>query len=449
MNKEPRPVCLIGQAFVDVTLPQAGDPYKMRLGGILHAARALWGIGVPYVLAYAAPMYLTQQVEAYALAHGAVAAACVGEVDGSPNVMIIGEVKEAGNQGYEYLLRDEHRCRFDLVGWQRLLRDHTPSDVLVISGGFDLVAVLSASGPDTRVYVDLTGACGDWDALLTLRQPLAGLTLSTSSALFKERFRGAPSTYWVEAVPHVTQAALLKENRGGARLLRSGMKEPVSSPAFLSSTSHSVGVGDCYDAVWVAQRRDMPDEEALAYASLVAGDYAATTYPDEFRIAASASAQLAPEEVTEAAGVRLPWEVRPELPIYLAAPDFDFADRRPIDAAVSALKYHNFVPRLPVRENGQMGVGATAARRADLLAADLALLDQCRLMVAVLTYNDPGTLIEIGLACERGMPVIVFDPGGKAENLMLTGLPALVTGDLERVVSEVYRQAARLRGVTA
>jgi hypothetical protein len=48
---------LIGQVFVDVTLGSAGEQIKLRLGGIFHAARAVWAMGVPYVLAYVAPDY--------------------------------------------------------------------------------------------------------------------------------------------------------------------------------------------------------------------------------------------------------------------------------------------------------------------------------------------------------------------------------------------------------
>ena len=94
MTQDARPICLVGQALIDVTLPQYGRPYKMRLGGILHAARALWAVGIPYALAYASPDYLTAQVEEYAKAHGAVAAGQFASISGSPNVVIIGEVKE-------------------------------------------------------------------------------------------------------------------------------------------------------------------------------------------------------------------------------------------------------------------------------------------------------------------------------------------------------------------
>ena len=139
----------------------------------------------------------------------------------------------------------------------------------------------------------------------------------------------------------------------------------------------------------------------------------------------------------------MPWEKRPNINIYVAAPDFDFVDRAPIDAIENALRYHNFSPRLPVRENGQMGLNPTVRRKFELLKADLSLLDQCQLMVAVMTYNDPGTLIEIGMACERGMPVIVYDVAGRAENLMLTELPTLVTSNIEQVVASVFEEAAR------
>jgi nucleoside 2-deoxyribosyltransferase len=61
-----------------------------------------------------------------------------------------------------------------------------------------------------------------------------------------------------------------------------------------------------------------------------------------------------------------------------------------------------------------------------------------------LLYDDPGTLIEIGIALEKGIPVIVFDPFKKAENLMLTELPALVSSDLDEVLAGVFVQAGKV-----
>jgi nucleoside 2-deoxyribosyltransferase len=65
-------------------------------------------------------------------------------------------------------------------------------------------------------------------------------------------------------------------------------------------------------------------------------------------------------------------------------------------------------------------------------------------MIAVLIFNDPGTLIEIGIAVERGIPVIVYDPYGLADNLMLTQLPKLVSNDLDAVISATFEQASKL-----
>jgi nucleoside 2-deoxyribosyltransferase len=61
-----------------------------------------------------------------------------------------------------------------------------------------------------------------------------------------------------------------------------------------------------------------------------------------------------------------------------------------------------------------------------------------------LLYDDPGTLIEIGLAIERKIPVIVFDPFSRATNLMLTELPTLVSSDLDKVLTEIFVQSAKI-----
>ena len=94
-----------------------------------------------------------------------------------------------------------------------------------------------------------------------------------------------------------------------------------------------------------------------------------------------------------------------------------------------------------------MGVNADSQRKQTLCDADVRLMAECRLMVAVLLYDDPGTLIEIGMAVERGMPVIVYDPYRRAQNLMLTQLPALVSSDLDEVISAVFKHASKRSGI--
>ncbi len=91
-----------------------------------------------------------------------------------------------------------------------------------------------------------------------------------------------------------------------------------------------------------------------------------------------------------------------------------------------------------------MGLNATEERRQTLCEADLHLLAECQILVAVMLYDDPGTLIEIGIAAERGIPVIVYDPNARAENLMLTQLPYRVSSDLDDVISAVFERASRI-----
>lgn len=130
--------------------------------------------------------------------------------------------------------------------------------------------------------------------------------------------------------------------------------------------------------------------------------------------------------------------------IYIAAPDFDYMDTTHIDTVAKSLTYHNFTPRLPVRENGQMGDDDSIERKKGLFDADMAILGQCQLLLAVMLNNDPGTLIEIGLAAAKGIPVLVYDPHRIAKNLMLTELPALVSSDLDEIVAKVFDLASRL-----
>lgn len=143
-------------------------------------------------------------------------------------------------------------------------------------------------------------------------------------------------------------------------------------------------------------------------------------------------------------GVLLPWDVRKDINIYIAAPDFDFVDTKPIDFICQALEYHNFTPRRPIKENGQMSKEAGKAERQKLFQSDMVLIDSCQMMLAVLLYNDPGTLIEIGVAAERGMPVLVYDPYSIAENCMLTEIPNVVSADADLIISELFKYASKI-----
>jgi nucleoside 2-deoxyribosyltransferase len=238
---------------------------------------------------------------------------------------------------------------------------------------------------------------------------------------------------------------LLKENRGGSRLFGPKTSSTVVTvPAQVRPILHSVGVGDCFNAVFVALRHRHGTRAALNYASSIAAEYASTIQPEEIQDAATAVLRIDPGEIRELSGVQLPWERRPAINVYIAAPDFDWVDRKPIEELKEALEYHNFTPRMPIRENGQMRAEDPPAEKSRIAMADMTMLQECRLMVAVMLYDDPGTLIEIGLALERNMPTLVYDPYGRASNLMLTQLPNVVSSDLDEVIAGVFTLASKV-----
>ena len=435
-------VCLIGQFIVDVTLPSHGNPYKLRAGGIMHAARALWAIDVSYSLCYCAPDYLTSQIADNAKQYRAARVQRLGAVTGCPNVMLIGEPREVGEQGYEFLLRDAHECQTNAESI-RACFDSPTTDALVFPGGFDLPSVLTVLGSsNVRVFADANFGPQDESTFGKLGRQFETLIYSTSSRHFVERYGGSFDSIRSALLGKYADSIMLKENRGGSRFTRGS--EILHVPAQLRAVQHSVGVGDCFAAIFVALRHTESEQVALAYASCIAAEYACTTYPEVFRDAAKAWLKVPADEISELGGVKLTWESRPRIHVYVAAPDFDNVDRRPLDALVGSLKYHNFTPRLPVREHGQMGKNASEERRQMLCDADMLLLDECQLLVAVMLYDDPGTLIEIGIAVERGIPVIVYDPYSRADNLMLTQLPFHVSSDLDQVISAVFDRGSRV-----
>ncbi len=436
-----RKLLLVGEMMVDVTTQTARETTKVRLGGVFHAARAAWACGADYEIAYFSPQYLDKEIGVMAKSHGASRATKVGNVIGCPNVMLIAEATEAGSQGYEHLLIDHIEYSFDASVLAAVVDSNT--DAVVLSGNYPLSPVLDClAQAGASIHLDIGNGPSQLGALSSRAQPLATLFLSTSASGFQDLATDLPRSIQTLA-GKAAGRVVLKENRGGARLFTSASEVRVGAQRRL--ISHSVGVGDAFDAVFVALSARFSAEIALTYASWIAADYAATTFPADFKRDAGRSLLIPSEEITELGGVSLPWEQRPECQIYIAAPDFDYVDRRPINTLVECLKYHNFSPRLPVRENGQANGEMKQAEKALLFDADMALLEKCSLLIAVNLHDDPGMLIEIGLAYAKGIPVLIYDPFDRARNVMLVSTPVLVSSSLDQVVTATFDAVAKYR----
>ena len=392
------PLLIVGEVIVDFTLTDPSEENKIRLGGIAHAARGLWALGRSFEAAIFVPSYLETIVRDYFQQLGCVRLEVIGYVSGSPNVTIIHDAKETNDQGYDFLLREEKGIKNN-----RNLDMHWLSDaenVFVIPGQFDLKNTISLM-PTARIHIDVAYDVASTDDLQEFSGKIETIFISTSSKLFRQIYASNPGREFDAFSSLYPQICVIKENRGGSRIHSYINGETFSVPAQLGKTVNSVGVGDVYDVAFLVFA-EHGNVEAAYRASYASSAYAQTTVPDLFQQKVKRDAALEWNTIEALGGVSLSWANREEYGIYLAAPDFAGADRVAIDKTLSALKYHNFKVRRPVQENGELPSNSDIHKLKATYRKDLALLKECKIVFAVPTNGDPGTLVEVGYAQALG-----------------------------------------------
>lgn len=438
MSSTPK-ICLIGDIVIDVSLKTQNTEAKLRLGGIVHAARCLWALNIPFSVGYFSPDYLDKQIVDYLNSLNCHSIYKLGKVIGAPYVFLIEDVKESGSQGYQFLLKEEIEINYNTESLTKIA-ELKFEDYFIISGNYDMPHLLQFI--NGKIHVDIANNVNDLDYFSKFENAFSTVFLSTSSTLFSglynDDFLGFASKF-----KKYSQKLILKENRGGSRGIDFSDGTVFNIASQTKPILHSVGIGDVYGATFVSYFRDYSFEETLNLSSWIASEYALTTHPDDFKLAVTRILKSDIKQLINIKGISLPWEIRKNINIYIAAPDFDFIDTTPIDNLVNALKYHNFSPRRPIKENGQMEKEATKVRKQELFTKDIILLEECSILIAVLLYNDPGTLIEIGLSSAKGIPTIVYDPYNLATNCMLTELPDLISSELDDIISEVFIKSSK------
>lgn len=434
------PILLIGEICVDFTLAKEGQPPKVRLGGIAHAARGLWAAGIAYAVAVICPRYLSEQAKNYLNHHGCIEYIQLGEVSGAPNLILIGDVREIGHQGYEDVLRDERSVSIDTH--QKDLKRFTR--VVIFPGRFNLADVRELLPENASVVIDAAYDAEGAEQLSHLKGLIKSFVISTSSDFFINVGGQDIEPLLTLARELGANSFLLKENRGGSRFFNLATGDVEEIPAVLGETANSVGVGDAYTAVFAAKCFD--DKPEAAWRGMqIATNYAATTFPDDFCSGVQRDLSIPLNSVITLGGVSLPWHERKTYPIYLAAPDFSYLSKPEIDAAVASLEYHNFCVRRPVQENGEADPNSPRSKLSQFYFKDIALIDECELMFAVPLTRDPGTLVEIGLAIAKNKPVVVFDPRHENNNTMVICGAECYSDNLDLCLNKVFEVLARKR----
>jgi len=428
---------LVGEVCVDFALSTEVSPTKMRLGGIVHAARGLWSTGERYSVAAYCPEYLVQEVINYLSAHGCVDFIRLGDIVGAPNIVLISDVREVGNQGYEDILRERKRA----VSTPDVSINSFRS-VVIFPGAFDLSDVFSKISDEAKITIDVAYGVNREDLLSNHLGRIENIVISTSSDLFSNIASKDINSFIDFSRKIGAKKFLLKENRGGSRLfdLKSGMVEKI--PAVLGNTANSVGVGDVFTAVF-GTRNEEPIEAAWR-GMQVATIYSQTTFPDDLYRDVQRELNLPLAAVKGLGGVQLTWHERKNFQIYLAAPDFSYEFKPEIDAATAALQYHNFSVRRPIQENGEAKPGSSPADLRGFYQKDVALIDECAALFAIPLRRDPGTLVEIGLAIAAGKPVITYDPRAENNNTMVICGSDTYSSDLDECLNGLYTALSKI-----
>jgi nucleoside 2-deoxyribosyltransferase len=433
-------VLVVGEIVVDFTLAQQSTECKLRLGGIVHAARGLWAAGIEYAVAAFCPQYLVENAQRYLAAHGCKEFAWLGDVVGAPNVIVIGEPTELAHQGYEDLLRDDKQIRLcapmpDLTNYQR---------VVVFPGKFDLDSLMGSFSPNARFTFDVAYDVKNLTSLSAFQGRIQALIISTSSDLFLSLGSKNIGELMTEVSKVSPEVFLLKENRGGSRLfnLSDGRVEVI--PASLGTTVNSVGVGDVYSAVMVGFSKSGWTEAAWRGCQ-AATVYSQTTYPDDLQRDVRRGLRLPLDVLRQLGGTKLPWHDRQQFSIYLAGPDFSYAEKPELDRAIASLTYHNFKLLRPIQENGELALPASEADLIRTYHQDYELLKKCDVVFGVPLGRDPGTLVEIGMAIALGKPVITFDPRKENDNTMVIGGSVVYSAALDECLNGTFNVLAKLR----
>lgn len=429
-----RRILVIGEAFIDYGVRER----SFRLGGVFHAARALRAIGIPYTLVVAAPEYLHSDVYKYADILGAQNCWIAGRTVGAPALLLIYDEYETGASSNEELLRAARKNVWNEEVACASIDMFQPTDILLFPGNYPAERIVSAaSARGARIHIDAQYDCD----LASIARAAGGFVDTVVVSVPLQRSRGKSlDLLWEEIAVHA-RALLVKENRGGSRIyFGNGMQ--AEAPAFPTPHAHGVGVGDCFDCIWLAAHADESPELRLARASYYAGLYAHTRDFEQF-YADAADALNADEAIVGLAGLRLPWEERAQKRIYVAAPDFPNVATDALDELADALTHHGFHPLRPIQEHGLYteDLGQSGAR--ELFQCDVDAILNSALLIAVPLTNDPGTFAELGFAHAKGIPTILWDHRLAPSNIFAAQTADVHCYTLSEVIDAAYAAIGR------
>ncbi len=155
VNNIKNNILILGQVYIDLMLTSS-ERKKLRFGGIVHSARTLWALDENYSVAYFGPNYLDNQLNKYLSELGCENIYNIGIIEGAPNIQLISYIKETKKQIYEDLLFEHRKHNFDIMKFQKLLKENNFQKTLVFPDDMNIEQILEVlSTYDTKVFIDI------------------------------------------------------------------------------------------------------------------------------------------------------------------------------------------------------------------------------------------------------------------------------------------------------
>jgi len=204
---------------------------------------------------------------------------------------------------------------------------------------------------------------------------------------------------------------VVKMGIGGSIVCPPATTNTIEVPAFLSDFQLTVGAGDAYDAAFLTTilQADSDETDTLRQAGYTASKVAAAVVESTAHDpSAVLSASLEDSGFLDG---RHPVFLTPEraarFQVYVAGHFHSAPLRLLIEQAAEAVEHLGMRAFVPHRDVGLVGSGGLTPPRA--YQGDIDGLRQSQAIVAVLDgASRGGTFVEIGMAIERGMPIIAI-----------------------------------------
>ena len=209
---------------------------------------------------------------------------------------------------------------------------------------------------------------------------------------------------------------VIKLGAEGVAVFDKGLQKRQHIPCYQTTSVWKIGTGDVFSAsfayAWIV--KDMISFEAAQFATKATAYYAQTQgFANEFQIN-----HLSYPTVS----AKLPKN------IYLAGPFFNLQQLWLVNECRRNLYEFGFKVFSPYHD---IGMGTAE----QVVSKDLAAIDHCDLLFALLDDMDPGTLFEIGYAKAQGKTVIIYTSQTDNESLkMMDGSQCLIFHDLTTAI---------------